>query len=209
LVWKSGKIISVSIQAVFFDLGGVIVRTEHQAPRQHLADRLGMDYDDLERAVFESESARKASLGEITEQEHWVTVSRRLGRPASEANVLRDEFFGGDVIDLTLLAFLRSLKPRLKTGLISNAWSGLRAYIVSQKFEDAFHTLTISAEVGVTKPSAQIYLLALEQAKVQAEAAAFVDDFIENVEGARRLGMSGIHFRDPESALAELKKLIK
>jgi len=199
----------VSIQAVFFDLGGVIVRTEHQAPRQHLADRLGMDYDDLERAVFESESARKASLGEITEQEHWVTVSRRLGRPASEANVLRDEFFGGDVIDLTLLAFLRSLKPRLKTGLISNAWSGLRAYIVSQKFEDAFHTLTISAEVGVTKPSAQIYLLALEQAKVQAEAAAFVDDFIENVEGARRLGMSGIHFRDPESALAELKKLIK
>jgi len=209
LVWKSGKIISVSIQAVFFDLGGVIVRTEHQAPRQHLADRLGMDYDDLERAVFESESARKASLGEITEQEHWVTVSRRLGRPASEANALRDEFFGGDVIDLTLLAFLRSLKPRLKTGLISNAWSGLRAYIVSQKFEDAFHTLTISAEVGVTKPSAQIYLLALEQAKVQAEAAAFVDDFIENVEGARRLGMSGIHFRDPESALAELKKLIK
>jgi len=199
----------VSIQAVFFDLGGVIVRTEHQAPRQHLADRLGMDYDDLERAVFESESARKASLGEITEQEHWVTVSRRLGRPASEANALRDEFFGGDVIDLTLLAFLRSLKPRLKTGLISNAWSGLRAYIVSQKFEDAFHTLTISAEVGVTKPSAQIYLLALEQAKVQAEAAAFVDDFIENVEGARRLGMSGIHFRDPESALAELKKLIK
>ncbi len=199
----------MSIQAVFFDLGGVIVRTEHQAPRQHLADRLGMDYDDLERAVFESESARKASLGEITEQEHWVTVSRRLGRPASEANVLRDEFFGGDVIDLTLLAFLRSLKPRLKTGLISNAWSGLRAYIVSQKFEDAFHTLTISAEVGVTKPSAQIYLLALEQAKVQAEAAAFVDDFIENVEGARRLGMSGIHFRDPESALAELKKLIK
>lgn len=199
----------MSIQAVFFDLGGVIVRTEHQAPRQHLADRLGMDYDDLERAVFESESARKASLGEITEQEHWVTVSRRLGRPASEANALRDEFFGGDVIDLTLLAFLRSLKPRLKTGLISNAWSGLRAYIVSQKFEDAFHTLTISAEVGVTKPSAQIYLLALEQAKVQAEAAAFVDDFIENVEGARRLGMSGIHFRDPESALAELKKLIK
>jgi len=198
----------MSIQAVFFDLGGVIVRTEHQAPRQHLADRLGIEYEVLERAVFESESARQASLGTIPEEEHLAAVARRLGRPVSEANSLRDEFFSGDVIDLNLLNFIRSLKPRLKTGLISNAWSGLRAYIVSQKFDDAFHAMTISAEVGVTKPEAQIYQLALEQARVQAEAAVFVDDIIENVEGARKLGMSAIHFRDAESALTELKKLL-
>jgi epoxide hydrolase-like predicted phosphatase len=198
----------VSIQAVFFDLGGVIVRTERQAPRQHLAERLGLEYEELERIVFNSDSARKASLGEITEEQHWDVVAKKLRRPLSEANALRDEFFGGDVVDLTLLAFLRSLKPRLKTGLISNAWSGLRAYIVSQKFDDVFHSMTISAEVGVTKPTAKIYHLALEQAKVQAGAAVFVDDFIENVAAARRLGMSAIHFRDAESALIELKKML-
>jgi epoxide hydrolase-like predicted phosphatase len=122
---------------------------------------------------------------------------------------VRDEFFGGDVIDLNLVAFLRSLKPRYTTGLISNAWSGLRAYIVSKKFDDAFHAMTISAEVGVTKPAAKIYQLALEQAEVQPEAAVFVDDFIENVEAARKLGMSAIHFRDAESTLAELKRLLQ
>jgi epoxide hydrolase-like predicted phosphatase len=199
----------VSIQAVFFDLGGVIVRTEHQAPRQYLADRLGMEYEDLDRLVFGSETAHKASLGTIPEREHWDSVARRLGRPVSEADALRDEFFSGDIIDLTLLDFLRSLKPRYTTGLISNAWSGLRAYIVKQKFEDAFHVMTISAEVGVTKPTAKIYQLALEQAKVQAEAAVFVDDFIENVEAARKLGMSAIHFRDADSTLTELKTLLK
>ena len=199
----------MSIQAVFFDLGGVILRTEYQAPREHLAERLGIEYEILEQAVFESASARKASLGEITEEAHWASVARRLGRPVLEANALRDEFFGGDVIDLNLVAFLRSLKAHYTTGLISNAWSGLRAYIVSRKFEDAFHTMTISAEVGVTKPTAQIYQLALEQARVQPEAAVFVDDFIENIEGARKLGMSTIHFREAESTLAELKTLLK
>ena len=198
----------MSIKAVFFDLGGVILRTEYQAPREHLAGRLGVEYEDLERAVFEGESARKAFIGEITEEEHWASVARRLNREPSEADALRDEFFGGDVFDLNLVAFLRSLKSRYTTGLISNAWSGLRAYIVSQKFDDAFHAMTISAEVGVTKPEAQIYQLALEQAKVQAEAAVFVDDIIENVEGARKLGMSAIHFRDAESTLTELKKLL-
>jgi HAD superfamily hydrolase (TIGR01509 family) len=48
----------------------------------------------------------------------------------------------------------------------------------------------------------------LEQARVQAGAAVFVDDFIENVEAARRLGMSAIHFRDAESTLIELQKII-
>lgn len=167
-----------------------------------------MEYEDLDRAVFGSDSARRASLGEITEEQHWADVAKKLRRPLSEANTLRDEFFAGDVIDLALLDFLRSLKPRLKTGLISNAWSGLRAYIVDKKFDDAFDTITISAEVRVAKPEARIYQLALEQARVQPEAAIFVDDFIENVEAARRLGMSAIHFRDAESALDELKKLV-
>ncbi len=199
----------MTIQAVFFDLGGVILRTEYQAPRQHLAERLGMEYEDLVRIVFESETARKASVGEVTEDEHWAAVTRKLKRDPSEANILRDEFFGGDVIDLKLVAFLRSIKPHYKTGLISNAWSGLRAYILEKKFDDAFHIMTISAEVGVAKPGAKIYHFALEQAGVQPEAAVFVDDFIDNVEGARAVGMSAIHFRAPESALAELNTLLK
>lgn len=196
------------IQAVFFDLGGVLLRTEYQAPRQHLADRLGMEFEDLDRLVFNSDSARKASIGEITEEQHWVEIAKRLRRPLAEANALRDEFFGGDALDLTLVNFLRSIKPYYTTGLISNAWSGLRAYIVERKFDDAFHAMTISAEVGVTKPEARIYLLALEQAGVQPEAAVFVDDFIENVEGAQAVGMSAIHFRDPASALNELKNML-
>jgi len=75
----------VSIQAVFFDLGGVILRTEHQSPRQHLAERLGMEYEDLDRLVFASDSAYKASIGKITEEEHWAEMAKRLRRPPAEA----------------------------------------------------------------------------------------------------------------------------
>ena len=86
-------------QAVFFDLGGVIVRTEYQAPRQHLAERLGMEYEDLVRAVFDSETARRASLGEISEVEHWSMLARRFRRQPSEIDALRGEFFGGDIAE--------------------------------------------------------------------------------------------------------------
>src|SRR4026208_223388 len=138
----------MSIRAVFFDLGGVILRTEYQAPRQHLAEEFGMDYEDIEKLVFATPSAARATLGQITEEEHWRNVMKILKRPVTEYERIRDEFFAGDVIDLKILSFLRSIKPQHKVGLISNAWSGLRNYIVREKFADAFHHLTISAEVG-------------------------------------------------------------
>ncbi len=198
----------MSIRAVFFDLGGVILRTEYQAPRQHLAEKLGMEYDDLVKVVFDSESGYQASMGAITPGAHWAAVIKRLKRPASELEAIRHEFFAGDIIDRTLLEFLRSLRGTYKTGLISNAWGDLREYIVREKFDDAFDHMIISAEVGAVKPEAKIYQIALEQAGVHANEAVLVDDFAVNIEGCEKVGMQGIYFRDPESALLQLKELL-
>jgi epoxide hydrolase-like predicted phosphatase len=198
----------MSIKAVIFDLGGVILRTEYQAPRQHLAERLGMEYDDLVKIVFDSPTAQQATVGEVTAEEHWASVMKRLKRPVSEAETIRDEFFAGDIIDLSLLDFLRSLRGKYKTGLISNAWDDLRAYILKEKFDDAFDHMVISAEVKAAKPSARIYQIALEQLGVSPSEAVFVDDFIENIEACQKLGIKGIHFRNPEEALDQLRNLL-
>ncbi len=201
----------MSVRAVFFDLGGVILRTEYQAPRQQLAEKFGMDYEDMDRIVFgggANGSAARASIGEITEEEHWANVMRMLKQPSQGYEQVRDEFFGGDVVDRTLIQFLRSLKPAYKTGLISNAWSGLRKYIQREKFDDAFHALIISAEVKVAKPSAKIYQIALEQLEVSPNKAVFVDDVWENIVACEKVGMRGILFKNPESTIKQIKALL-
>jgi len=197
------------IQTVFFDFGGVIQRTEFQAPRQKLAQRFGMEYEDIDNIVFNSPTAKQATLGEVSVEEHWQAVAKRLKVGKKEIADLENEFFAGDVIDRSIVEYVRSLRPRFKTGLISNAWSDMRGYLLRQKIDDAFDTLTISAEVGAAKPAAKIYLLALEQAQVKAEAAVFVDDVPANIKACEAVGMKGILFRDPLKALTELKKLLK
>jgi glucose-1-phosphatase len=198
----------MTIKAVFFDLGGVIVRTEFQTPRQQLADRLGMDYEDLSKIVFDSDSGLKASLGEIAADEHWDSVVQRLKRPASELSLIREEFFAGDIVDRTLVEYIRSLRGKYKTGLISNAWSDLRDFVVREKFEDAFDKMIISAEVGAVKPEPKIFQIALEHFGVKPKEAVFVDDFYINIEGCEKVGIKGIHFRDVESTLRQLKQLL-
>jgi HAD superfamily hydrolase (TIGR01509 family) len=198
----------MTIRAVYFDLGGVIVRTGDREPRAKLAERLGMSYEELAKAVFENESSRRASLGAVSPQEHWADVIQRLGLPPSEADSVRQEFFAGDALDLDLINFLRSLRPKYRTGLLSNAWSDMREYLVSQKIDDAFDQLIISAEVGIMKPDARIYQLALEKLGVAPAEAVFVDDFAVNIEGARAVGMYAIQFTRLDQTVEELKKLL-
>ncbi|GAB1470669.1 hypothetical protein MASR2M66_15470 [Chloroflexota bacterium] len=198
----------MKIRAVFFDFGGVIQRTEYQAPRQHLAERFGMEYDEIDRIVFNSPSARQATVGEISVAKHWEAIAARLKVGKDEIAEVEREFFAGDLVDESMMEYLRSLRPRFVTGLISNAWLDMREYLVRKKLDDAFDHLTISAEVGVAKPDAKIYLLALQQAQVKADEAVFVDDVPANIEACEQVGMKGVLFKDPQESMQQLKNLL-
>ena len=196
------------VRAIFVDYGGVLMRTEDKGPRTRQAERLGMTYQDLVRLFFESNSAQRASTGEIPEEAHWQAVADTLGVSREEAGRIITEFFAGDRPNASLIAFLHRMRPERKVGLISNAWSGLRAYLISQNFEDLFDEMVISAEVGVMKPDPRIYHLALESLGVLPEESVFLDDLLINVEAARNVGMNAIHFTQPENTLDELKLLL-
>jgi epoxide hydrolase-like predicted phosphatase len=197
----------MSIRAVYFDLGGVILRTEDKSPRLELAKSLGLDYDGIEKVVF-GEASIPATLGSISAQEHWRNVLHTLGLPESEAARVEETFYGGDRLDRELLGFLRSLRPARKVGLISNAWSSLREWIVSQKFEDVFDEMIISAEVGMGKPDAGIYHYALEKLGVVPAEAVFVDDMPVNIEAARALGLHGVLFQNREQTITDVNRLL-
>ena len=198
------------IRAVIFDLGGVLMRTEDHSPRQRLAERLNLGYAALSSLVFDSETSIQATLGKITAQVHWEAVRQALNLPPEEFPSVPEYFWGGDRLDLSLVEYLRSLRPRYRTALLSNAWDDLRTYLVNRwKIADAFDELIISAEVGLAKPDARIYQLALERLEVAPEEAIFVDDFPANVAGAQAAGLQAIQFRTREQALAELEALLQ
>ena len=111
------------IKAVIWDIGGVIMRTEDQTPRAELAVELGVTRAYLNDLVFEGEQGTRAQIGEINQQEIWDYVRSELKLAPGEYPDLRERFFGGDILDTTLVDFIRSLKPRFKIGIISNAWS--------------------------------------------------------------------------------------
>jgi epoxide hydrolase-like predicted phosphatase len=196
------------IKALIFDFGGVLVRTSDWSLRRQWETRLGLGERALDQAVFNSEVARRASRGELPAGEVWVDVARSLKLDDAQLDACRRDFWANDRLDTELVDLIQSLRPRYKTAILSNAWNDARDNFTRLfGLDKAFDLLIISAEEGVTKPDPRAYLLAAERLGVEPHEAVFVDDFIENIEGARAVGMQAIHYQPGVDVRAELKKL--
>lgn len=199
----------MSIQAIYFDIGGVLVRTEDKTPRDQLAARLGISREVLNDLVFSGEQGQRAQCGEISAAELWEGVRKFLHLPVEAMPQVRQEFFGGDRLDTGLLDYIRILHQHYKTGIISNALDNTRSMIENRwGMTDAFNTIIISAEVGVMKPDARIFQIALQSLGLPPHEAMFVDDFADNVEGARAVGMHAIQFHNPEQIRLDLEAIL-
>ncbi len=198
------------LRAVIFDIGGVLVRTEDLEPRRKWERRFGLPEWGLAQIVFDSSAAVEATLGRAGEAAPWEHAARTFNLTADELAQLRHDFWAGDVYDDALLGYIRSLRPRYKTGIISNAWPGVREAHQHKLNGDTFDVIVYSAEEGIAKPAPEIYQRTLARLGVAAPEAVFVDDVPENVAAARALGMAGVHFQKGMDAIAvraEFEKL--
>ncbi len=196
------------IKAIIFDFGGVLLRTENLDGRLRWEKKLGLGYRQAEEIVFNSEMGRKAQHGHISYTELWQWVGNHFQLSAKELEQFEADFWAGDVLDETLVGLLRGLRPLYKTGLISNAFNDLRAGLENNfHIADLFDSIVISSEEGVMKPKPDLYEIALKQLAVAPQEAVFIDDFRHNIDGAKAVGMVGIHFTPEMDLVGALNKL--
>jgi putative hydrolase of the HAD superfamily len=193
------------IRGVIFDVGGVLLRTHDQSGRRKWETRLGLKPGELAHLVFDSALGRQAQVGQVSLEEVWAWVGTHLGLSPPELVSLKRDFWAGDRLDRELCDYIRGLRSSYLTAMLSNNWArDGRAMAQKMGIVDCFDVFVTSAEIAVMKPDPRIYQVALDRLGLLPPEAIFVDDFVENVEAARRLGMGGVHFVDPNQARDEL-----
>jgi epoxide hydrolase-like predicted phosphatase len=198
------------IKGIIFDVGGVLLRTHDQSYRRRWETRLGLEPGGAARLIFDSDLGRQAQVGRVTLQDVWAWAGESLDLSAEELAAFERDFWAGDRLDHELARTIRELHTRYRTALLSNSWvRDGRALADELGLADAIDVCVVSAEVGVAKPDPRIYTITLERLAVLPPEAVFVDDFIENVDAARRLGMQAIHFTDPLLARQQLEDMLR
>ncbi len=199
----------MTIQALIFDWGGVLMRTEDQTERRKWEARLGLQDWELAGLVFGNPVARQASTGQAGTGAVWEQVGATLGLAPDELSRLRRDFWAGDRLDTELVGYIANLRPRCQTAILSNAWSDARTFFTGHpEILAAFDQIVISGEEGMMKPDPEIYRRTLARLGVSPQQAVFVDDMPENVTAAAALGIHGLQFHSREQVIARLTELL-
>ncbi|MHB9032390.1 MAG: HAD family hydrolase [Anaerolineae bacterium] len=199
----------LNIDTVLFDWGGVFQRTVDYTPRQALADELQIDEPTLEKRVFSHPALVQASQGLLAADIAWKRVTEDLG--IYDVPLFLQRFFAGDRIDQQLVELVTWLRAHgMKVGLLSNAPASITtSQGIAGRWGMAglFDAQVFSYEVGEFKPHPQAFKAALAALGASAEQTVFVDDFIENIQGAKAVGFSALLFTNTAQLLADLRQL--
>ena len=105
-----------------------------------------------------------------------------------------------------MIELMRGLRSRgMRMALLTNnvrEWEPLWRSMLP--VDEIFELVVDSAFVGCRKPEPEIYEITLERLGLAAERCLFVDDVEDNCAAAGRLGMTAVHFRDNEQAIADI-----
>jgi epoxide hydrolase-like predicted phosphatase len=194
-------------RGLLVDWGGVLTTNLFDSFRS-FCELEGLELDALATSIRTDGESRALVLaletGELEEDEFERRFAARLG---VQAPALIDRLFAAAAPDEPMRAAVRRAREAgIRTGLLSNSW-GTRRY-PRQLLAELFDAVTISGEVGLRKPSTEIYALAAERIGVPPSECVFVDDLPFNLEPAAELGMATVHHRVVESTIPELEGLL-
>ncbi len=100
---------------------------------------------------------------------------------------------------------VRKLREKYKLGVLSNA-SFNQARELGELY-DVFDTVVLSEEIKTSKPKKEAYEKVLSNLRVSPEEAVFIDDSLENVRGAEKLGIKSILYEDVNKLKESLRKV--
>lgn len=195
----------MKLQNIIFDFGGVLI-----------------DWNPayLYSNVFETEEEMNYFLDNICRYE-W-NLLQDAGRPVSEATMLLqkehpkyseqiayyygrwEEMLGGIIEENVNL--IKPLKKRYKLYGLTN-WSAETLPIAMDKysfFKD-LDGIVVSGDEKIVKPDPKLYEILLNRYNIDAESSLFIDDNLDNIKTADKMGFKTLHFTEK----VNLEKLLR
>jgi putative hydrolase of the HAD superfamily len=196
---------------LIFDFGNVLAFFDYSQACVELGRRLGLSGVQFVARLRErgfDDLNRRFEAGQIEPVQFSSATCELAG-----LDLPHDEFatYWADIFELNepVARLAADLKRRDYTLVLGSNTNAIHAPFYRRRFADAlapFDRFVLSYEVGTLKPSAEFYHACAEAAGAEPRHCLFIDDLVENVEGARAAGLEAIQYQDVPSLLAELAR---
>ena len=197
----------IKIRSIILDFGGVISKPQNKNFIDKVYRILKQEPSNF-MTVYER-YRKNYDSGDYSGEDYWSKILEHYRYPHDKTII--DELIREDTKSWTSLnpemnQFISNTRKQIHNlSIISNMPEDILDYIQKNfHWLESFDEHIWSCEVGVVKPDQGIYEYCLRNIGIPASECLFVDDSLNNVDGAIRSGLNSIHFRSFSQFAEEL-----
>jgi len=196
------------IDTIIFDLGGVLIdwnpeyvfldvfKGNREEMNWFFDNICTSDWNENQDAGYLIKDATDERIAKYPEYEELIRMF--YGRWV--------EMLGGAISETVDILEKLIKTEDLKVVALTN-WSHETFPIALERFEFLhwFEGIVVSGEEKTRKPFKDIYDITLNRFNITAQNSIFIDDNFKNIEAANAIGINGIHFKNSEKLIEQLK----
>lgn len=188
-----------AIEAIVFDLGGVIINLAVENTIRELAKTLGVSPNTLMHAMQEDEDFHQYERGFISDTEFLGLLESFTPKEVSQKDLVTG--WNAMLLDIPTarLSLLKELAQNYRLFVLSNT-NALHIKEFNNILKDAhgyedlnalgvFEKVYYSFEIGRRKPDVEIFSYVVQDAKLDPSKTLFLDDGEANLLGAEMAGL--------------------
>ena len=197
------------IKAVIFDIGGVLQIQDVNGP---LGEDVSKTFN-IPVEVFESFRHKyelKLLKGEWNENQYWEKLKKvtNSDKPIPSGSLLLRQYRKNFSINSEVLQIVKEIKESgYKLACLTDTQKPHTEFNRKMGLYDDFEVQVFSHDTSMCKPNPNIYKLCLDKIGITAKKAVYIDDRESSLVPAKKLGMTTIHFLNPQRLRQSLKRL--
>lgn len=138
--------------------------------------------------------------------EFWIKKTVDTGSMTLEAVKKAAQRHGENiVVNPNMVEILKKLKPHYRLFALTNVWNP--GHVFRGQLEQYLEAFVQSSDIDLFKPDPKIFQYLLNTYNLKPEETLFVDDHIENVEGAQSVGINAFQFTTIDNFRNKLRML--
>lgn len=185
------------IDAIVFDLGGVIIDLDFQRSFDQFSTLSGKSPELIRQGLFESGLLHRYEKGHYSDTQFLEEVSQSFDLTCEHAAI--EQAFLALLLNIPSdrIELIRRLSKDYRVFVLSNTSSIhykevnviLKRDTGYEHLDHLFEKVFLSFEMGLLKPHQEIYNAVLDTAGLKARNTLFLDDNADNLSGASAVGM--------------------
>nr|MBP6316118.1 HAD family phosphatase [Chitinophagaceae bacterium] len=192
------------IKNIIFDFGGVILNIDYNLSVLAFK-KLGIaDFEEMYSKMKQNDLFDKLETGVISQNDFVSEIQKHCPDTIHESDIV--SAWNAMLLDFPLrrLQILQQLQLHFNTFLLSNT-NAIHEAEFNKRLQQTcgyptmavfFDKIYLSHRVGMRKPSPEIFEKILIENNLQAAETLFIDDSIQHIEGAQKVGIQTIHLSE-------------